>query len=991
NGDNDLEGAALEDVNEMEAVARTPDLQVAIILDRASGYATTTPDWTDARVGIVQSDSNPNLISTPLTSWGERNMGDPQTLEDFINWGVATLPAEHYAVVLWDHGSGLYGSMMDTRSSYDMLTTEELAIALEGVPTHIDVLGFDACLMASSEIMYQVRNEVSYFVASEETEGWDGRDYTDLFRDLLAAPGLSPQQFAQVIVNSSSDDADITTLSAADATGPELAAAVAGFVNAVVATATSADWSAIEAARDASAGFTYPEFRDLGSFMAEIVGGVPGAPIVNAANAVLDALAAKVVANFSLPAAGGTGLTIHLPDVGERVMAGYSALDFAAATGWDEFLAALTDRTARPQAVRDWAEPNDLRSTAYDLHTLSGPGNRYSALSIHNAADVDWFRFDLPLDGEAGSRVSIAFSNAAGNLDLYLYDAQGTFLASSVTTLNTESVSLQGRPAGTYFARIAGQVNPSYTLGIDAPGSQPDWLEDNNTRDKASPVPLNSRVVGLNIQPGDEDWFSFSPSKLPGVPVSARVEFSPPGNLTIELYDDAGNLLATDTGNSGTLSVSYPSGIHPVYYVRVLGQQGAFIPYSLDVREGQGAAPVYPLIATQVLPGGARVSFYDADPGDAAPYPIIAWSTKDLAYRTRTADILVRAGSGPAVSSITLLDGVGSLEDIGIVVEGPGASLGSLADSRRSPDEAIAFLVASSGLRSVALRSGFAGANLNGFTTPGGWNLGNDIDGDGATNDPAALLAGGGLGTFTALGDVDGDLFADGPVNRATITGGDLNGDLASNNGGISRLTVAAQLNRLTQTYAGGTIRGNVRSAGDIAQLTVTGGHVLGAVVSGGSIAKLTTRALLEPASQTWRGGSVAGGITAAWDLGTLTLTGGDLTGNVTVGGSTRSIYVRALFNTAAGWTGGNVADNRIEVGWALDSLRTDRDFTDSFVEADLIGSVSVSGLISGTGGDDEIHARDPWSEFSVADLTGSAWINSFFPADFSGVTAWVG
>ena len=44
---------------------------------------------------------------------GELNMGDPQTLADFINWAKTTYPAEHYALIIVDHGTGISGVAED--------------------------------------------------------------------------------------------------------------------------------------------------------------------------------------------------------------------------------------------------------------------------------------------------------------------------------------------------------------------------------------------------------------------------------------------------------------------------------------------------------------------------------------------------------------------------------------------------------------------------------------------------------------------------------------------------------------------------------------------------------------------------------------------------------------------------------------------------------------------------------------------------------------
>ncbi|UCH33458.1 MAG: T9SS type A sorting domain-containing protein, partial [Armatimonadota bacterium] len=934
-GENDLEGAALEDLNEMEAVPLPAGICAAIMLDRAIGGFVTTPDWTDTRVGVVQSDSNPNVISTPLQSWGERNLGDPQTLADFINWGVAALPAQHYAVILWDHGGSLYGSMVD---GADELTTDELRAALEAVPTHIDVLGFDACLMGNLEIMYQVRNEISYFVASEEIEGWDGWDYTGLFADLAAAPSLSPEQFANVIVTSSSDDEAIVTLSAADASGAGLPTAVTQFVTTVLPGATTADWSAMEAARDASAGFHYPEFRDLGSFMSEVAARVQTTGIADAAEAVLSALADQVVANYSRPSAGGTGLSVYLPDVGDQVPGWYSGLSFATATGWDDFLAALTGRTAGTLPGRDWAEANDYRATSYNLRALAGHGNRYENLSIHNASDRDWFRFVTLVAGQAGDQVQIAFTNAEGNLDLALYDAQGALLASSTTTLNVETISLEGRPAGAYFVRIAGAsgaTNRSYSLIVDAPGALPDWLEDNNEMSKASALSLNATTAGLNLMPGDEDWFSFAISRLPGSPVSATVKFPRASALELQLYDAQGSLLASATGSSGRLTVRDTTGAASQYYVRVTGAPGAFVPYALKVGETADPPPPMTLVDSRLLNGLARVSVYDADPADGAPLPNIAWGRGDPAYQKGVTDLVIEPGVGGNVASITLLDGAGSLEDIGIVIEGTGVSLGSVKDKRRTPAP-LAFFICQGAMGSLGLRSDLAGADLNGFTAPGGWALPDDLDDDGDTDDVTGLLAQGAVGKTAITGNLGSDALSDEGFASLSVRGA-VAGDVRAG-GGMPKLAVTGAYNGalsaawVKSAKIGGLFSGTVTLTGadpkkgvSLGKLTAgrVGDMILSAVGGVGGIS-----------AAAWANGA----LNALW-LGSLSLKGatgvpGNCGADLTLWGS---LGVTTLKKAKIG---GSAVRGLWDITGAAGSVAVGGNFANCTLEADLLKSL---------------------------------------------------
>ena len=82
-GDNNLEGAGIDDVNEMEMVGSTPEVNIVVQFDRIDGYDTSNGDWDDTRRGIITKDST-SLIVSNLTSIGEKNMGDPHPLAEFV-------------------------------------------------------------------------------------------------------------------------------------------------------------------------------------------------------------------------------------------------------------------------------------------------------------------------------------------------------------------------------------------------------------------------------------------------------------------------------------------------------------------------------------------------------------------------------------------------------------------------------------------------------------------------------------------------------------------------------------------------------------------------------------------------------------------------------------------------------------------------------------------------------------------------------------------
>ena len=130
--------------------------------------------------------------------------------------------------------------------------------------------------------------------------------------------------------------------------------------------------------------------------------------------------------------------------------------------------------TAAPVTVADDAyENNDTQALAANLGTLTSNAN-ISNLALADSAD--WFRFTTTATGTSANTVAIDFQNAQGNLALQLYNSSGTMIASSNGVGNVESVSLAGRAAGTYYARVysaTGARNPNYSFQIIAPTPPP--------------------------------------------------------------------------------------------------------------------------------------------------------------------------------------------------------------------------------------------------------------------------------------------------------------------------------------------------------------------------------------------------------------------------------------------------------------------------------------------------------------------------------------
>ena len=139
----------------------------------------------------------------------ETCMTEPDSLADFISWGVREYPADRYMLVLWDHGGGVpygYGSdelnQREDKDNFGGIRVSEVAQALEKSDAKFDVVGFDACLMQDIEIADALEPYADYLLASEETEGSYGWYYTDGFGRLAETPGLSSEEFGKAMVSS---------------------------------------------------------------------------------------------------------------------------------------------------------------------------------------------------------------------------------------------------------------------------------------------------------------------------------------------------------------------------------------------------------------------------------------------------------------------------------------------------------------------------------------------------------------------------------------------------------------------------------------------------------------------------------------------------------------------------------------------------------------------------------------------------------------------
>lgn len=213
NGDNDLALWTTMLFNRLEqAVAANQALRIRVLWDRSGANDTVMYD--------VQPDTNLTALSQDygegfnMWSLGELNMGDPDTLLWFIDDARRHIAAVHYLLAIVDHGGGwspeLFraqrgsqrfaaggsGFSWDQTSDGEYLSTMDMGnIFTDPVLTTqpLDLVFYDACLMAMLEEAYEIRQGANYLLASQY-ESWTSFPYD---RYLSGITGRSAEEQAK--------------------------------------------------------------------------------------------------------------------------------------------------------------------------------------------------------------------------------------------------------------------------------------------------------------------------------------------------------------------------------------------------------------------------------------------------------------------------------------------------------------------------------------------------------------------------------------------------------------------------------------------------------------------------------------------------------------------------------------------------------------------------------------------------------------------------
>jgi hypothetical protein len=321
----------------------------------------------DTRKYLVQADKKAGKVTSPYVAAGEQNTADPKTLEAAVKWAFGgDYPAKLRWLDLNDHGAGWYGILQDQAAVDPVRLGAMRQSILAGTGgKKLDLLTFDACLEASAEVGYEMRDVTGLMVASEDETFPLGMNYDQVFADLAKKPDTDARTLAKLVFDKIQKDGPdmiehgdgpgvkrVYQMSVIDtAKMGDVAKAVDGLAGALVDAMPKHKQPIVGALRGVKpfyaanhGGFDWSR-RDLGANAEALRDGVPDAKVKAAAEQVLKAVHGPdgaIVHQVAVAEQQGAarGMSIYLPLDGQ-VDAVYKDTAFAKDTRWVKFLETL--------------------------------------------------------------------------------------------------------------------------------------------------------------------------------------------------------------------------------------------------------------------------------------------------------------------------------------------------------------------------------------------------------------------------------------------------------------------------------------------------------------------------------------------------------------------------------------------------------------------------------------------------------------------------
>ena len=230
----------------------------------------------------------------------------------------------------------------------------------------------------------------------------------------------------------------------------------------------------------------------------------------------------------------------------------------------------LTCETGGGSTCASAFEPNETQAAA--LTILSGVTN---SAAVSSSTDIDFYKIAV------GSTSSIAY-NLVGpsgvDYDLGIYNSGGTLIGSGTSGTATETVTLTGQAAGTYYIKVYGYSGANsttcYTIKATVTGASCGTaFEPNETQAAAATIvtgALNSASISTST---DNDYYKVVTTATANNTYSL---VGPSGvDFDLYVYNSGGTQIGSGTSGTATETVTINSQAAGTYYIRVFGYNGA--------------------------------------------------------------------------------------------------------------------------------------------------------------------------------------------------------------------------------------------------------------------------------------------------------------------------------------------------------------------------------------------------------------------------------
>ena len=170
--DNDLSDDAWVNINDMQRSFEYKGVNLVVFLDTAD----EAPYVLDIKRGG----------STTVRTYPEFNSADATQMEQVLRDIINMYTTDSYGLILWSHGSSWLPAGRQLKSFGDDNGRQmDIAALVAALPVSFDFIIFDACLMGSVEVAYQLRHKTDFVIASSTEIIYLGFPYDLIVPELI--------------------------------------------------------------------------------------------------------------------------------------------------------------------------------------------------------------------------------------------------------------------------------------------------------------------------------------------------------------------------------------------------------------------------------------------------------------------------------------------------------------------------------------------------------------------------------------------------------------------------------------------------------------------------------------------------------------------------------------------------------------------------------------------------------------------------------------